>query len=194
MSGEILRFPGSDEASVDLVAAVEALLFAAGEPVSLNALCDALHGADPAEVRAAIDALARRFDRPEHGVEVAVVSDGWQMRTKPMFGTAILRLRGGKAQKLSRPALEVLAVVAYRQPATRPEIEAIRGVDSGGVLKSLMERGLVRVSGRRDEPGKPLEYATTPQFLELFQLPALQSLPTLRERDELVRHEGPDEE
>lgn len=187
MSGTILKFPGGSEASSDRIAAVEALLFAAGEPVGVDALCVALHGADPDEVRAAIDHIARRCAAEDRGVEVVEVAGGWQMRTKAAFGSLVVRLRGGRPQKLSRPALEVLSVVAYRQPATRHEIEQIRGVDSGAVLKNLLERQLVRVSGRRDEPGRPLEYATTPLFLEMFSLRTLSALPTLRERDELVR-------
>lgn len=194
MSGTILQFPGGADASGDRIAAVEALLFAAGEPVTVAALGEALHGVDEADVQAAIDAIARRCAADDRGVEVVEVGGAWQMRSKAAFGALVVRLRGGRPQKLSRPALEVLSVVAYRQPATRQEIEQIRGVDSGAVLKSLLERQLVRVSGRRDEPGRPLEYATTPLFLEMFSLRTLSALPTLREREELVRDrddEGP---
>lgn len=169
-----------------LVGAVEALLFAAGAPVAIEALCDALDGAEPAEVRAAIDAVAARHAGADAGLEVVEVAAGWQMRTRVTYAGPVLRLRGGKPQKLSRAALEVLAICAYRQPVTRQDIEEIRGVDSGGVLKMLLDRGLVRVSGRREEPGRPLEYGTTPQFLELFQLPSLSALPTLKEREELL--------
>lgn len=194
MSGRLLVFPGGAtegggerDVTTDLYAAVEALLFAAGDPVSVDVLCDALQGAEPSEVRRALNAIHGRLKNAEHGIELHNVDDAWQLRTKSTFASAILRLRGGKPQKLSKPALEVLSVVAYRQPVTRFEIEQIRGVDSGGVLKNLLERNLVRVAGRREEPGKPLEYGTTPDFLRLFQLPGLQSLPTLREREELLR-------
>lgn len=172
--------------SSELVAAIEALLFASGGPVGLAALCDALDGVDPVEVRDAIEALSARYAEASHGLTVDAVAGGWQLRTQARFATMIGRLRGGKPQKLSAAALETLAVIAYRQPVTRGEIEEVRGVDAGGVLKVLLERGIVRVAGRRDEPGRPLEYATTDAFLTLFGLPSLAALPTLREREELV--------
>lgn len=167
----------------EIACAVEALLFAAGAPVKVADLALALQ-ADDAEIADALRELAARY--AGGGVELSQVGAGWQLRSAPRFGTAILRLRGGKPQKLSPQALEVLAVIAYKQPVTRAEVEALRGVDSGGVLKSLLDRGVVRVAGRREEPGRPLEYATTDVFLELFGLPSLASLPTLREREELM--------
>lgn len=185
----VVPFPGAPEVEVppNLVAAVEALLFAAGAPTTIQELCDALDGAEPEDIRRALDVIEWRCGAPGRGIELVAVAGGWQLRTRAAFASAVLKLRGGKPARLSRPALEVLSVVAYRQPATRPEVEAVRGVDSGGVLKSLLERGLVRVAGRREEPGRPLEYATTPAFLEMFSLPSLSALPTLREREELLR-------
>jgi segregation and condensation protein B len=99
----------------------------------------------------------------------------------------IHRLLGTRPKKLTRGALESLSIVAYRQPITRPEIDRLRGVDSGGVIKQLVDRGLVRSAGRSDDPGRPLLYRTTPEFLELFGLPDLASLPTIEERAELAR-------
>lgn len=163
-------------------AAVEALLFASGEPVTTAGIAAALElGIGP--VREAIEHL--RLQRAEAGVVVEEIAGGWQLRTAPRFAGAVLRLRGAKPARLSRASLEVLALVAYRQPITRHEVEQLRGVDSGGVVKSLLDRGLLRVAGRRDEPGKPLEYRTSAAFLELFGLAALTDLPTLRERAEL---------
>lgn len=172
--------------SPTLLAALEALLFAVGTPVGIVALCDALDGADPGEVQDALAALEARYQGESHGLTLEAVAGGWQLRTQARFASTVLRLRGGKPQKLSPAALETLAVVAYRQPVTRPEVEEVRGVDAGGVLKVLLERGIVRVAGRRDEPGRPLEYATTDTFLTLFGLPGISALPTLREREELV--------
>jgi segregation and condensation protein B len=183
----------SEEVAEGMVAAVEALLFAAGGPVKLEALCAALDDADPDEMQRALSAVTARCGAADRGLEVVVIDGGWQVRTQARFAAAVLRLRGARPQRLSRAALEVLAVVAYRQPVTRGEIEAIRGVDSGGVLKTLLDRLLVRVGGRRDEPGRPLQYATTPQFLEMFSLPGLGALPTLREREELLRDRPPDD-
>ena len=188
MSGEVLRFPGQPPVDVppELVATVEALLFAAAGPIRADQVAEALDVPIPL-VDTALKRLVERTNGPDRGVELVEIAGGWQLRTRIAHAAAVMRLRGGKPQKLSRPALEVLAVIAWRQPVTRTEIEQIRGVDSGGVLKNLLERELVRVAGRRDEPGRPLEYGTTALFLELFQLPNLAALPTLREREELLR-------
>ncbi len=191
-AGEIVAFPGIErEAPPTLTAAVEAMLFVSAEPLGLNALCEALGNADPIEVRVVIDQLMRRCQAPDHGVELVEVAGAFQFRTKAAFASVVARIRGGKPQRLSGPALEVLAIIAYRQPVTRHEIDQIRGVDSGGPLRGLIDRSLVRVSGRRDEPGRPLEYATAPAFLELFGLPGLGSLPTLREREGLGARTDP---
>jgi segregation and condensation protein B len=178
--------PGADE---ELVQAVEALLFASGEPVSAAALAQALEVA-PAKVEAVLHGIEQR--RRGSGVLLERIAAGWQLRTAPRFGAVIHRLLGTRPQKLSRPALEVLSIVAYRQPTSRAEIDRLRGVDSGGVLKSLLDRGLLRTAGRSEEPGRPLLYRTTDAFLELFSLPDLAALPTPAERKALTRGEdGP---
>jgi segregation and condensation protein B len=164
----------------DLIAGVEALLFASGDPVPAGQLASALN-ADPQEVRLALEALRTRCTRPTSGLSLEEVSGGWQLRTSARFAAEVLALRGEKPARLSRAALEVLAIVAYRQPITRHEVERIRGVDSGGIVKALLERGLLRVGGRREEPGRPLEYRTTPAFLELFGLKELAELPSVGE-------------
>jgi segregation and condensation protein B len=175
---EILLFPLG--IPPELVGGVEALLFASGEPVTAAELATAL-AADPQEVRLALEALRTRYTRPSSGLSLEEVAGGWQLRTATRFGGAILALRGQKPARLSQASLEVLAIVAYRQPITRHEVEGIRGVDSGGIVKGLLERGLIRVAGKRDEPGRPLEYRTTPAFLELFALKDLGEMPTLRD-------------
>jgi segregation and condensation protein B len=164
---------------------LEALLFAAGEPVTVTELVAAVGEVDPAAVRAALHELALRY--AGRGIRLVKIGGGWQLRTDPRFADAVLRLRGGKPQRMSQAALESLAVIAYRQPVTRGEVDEIRGVSSGGVIKTLLEKGYLKVVGRRDEPGRPLEYGTTPLFLEMFELDSLQSLPTLAEREELAR-------
>jgi segregation and condensation protein B len=164
---------------------LEALLFAAGEPVTVTELVAAIGEVDPATVRAALHELAQRY--AGRGIRLVKIGGGWQLRTDPRFADAVLRLRGGKPQRMSQAALESLAVIAYRQPVTRGEVDEIRGVSSGGVIKTLLEKGYLKVVGRRDEPGRPLEYGTTPLFLEMFELDSLQSLPTLAEREELAR-------
>jgi segregation and condensation protein B len=190
MSG-VLEFP-SRPGGVDpeLVHAVEALLFASGEPLATLQLAEALEG-EPDEVRAALAVLEQR--RKDGGVELVRVAGGWQLRTAPRFGVPVHRLLGTRPKKLGRGALEALSIIAYRQPVTRPEIDRLRGVDSGGVVKQLVDRGLVRSAGRADDPGRPLLYRTTAAFLELFGLPDLAALPTIEERAELVRTMTPEE-
>lgn len=189
-ASNVVPFPGGRERAPDeLKSAVEALLFASGVPVTVQELCVALEVLDGGPVRAALHELAQDF--VGRGVQLVMVAGGWQLRTHPRHADEVLRLRGGTPTRMSRAALEALAIVAYRQPATRAEVEEIRGVASGGVLKTLLEKGYLKVVGRRDEPGRPLEYGTTPLFLEMFSLPGLGALPTLKEREDLG---GSDEE
>ena len=169
----------------DLVGAIEAMLFASGDPLPLSTLVDALAGPSEEDVRAALERLRSACRVPGRGLRLEEVATGWQLRTDVRFAPAVLRLRGERPTRLSRSALEVLALVAYEQPVTRTQIEEVRGVRSGPVLKGLLDRGLVRVCGRREEPGRPLEDGTTDLFLETFGLPGLRALPALAERDEL---------
>jgi segregation and condensation protein B len=112
---------------------------------------------------------------------VVYVAGGYQLRSAPEHGHWVRRLLGGRPPRLSRPMLETLAIIAYRQPCTRPEIEAIRGVDADAVVNTLLERRLIRIQGRKDAPGRPILYATTKDFLEVFGLPDLHALPPLAE-------------
>lgn len=188
----VLPFPARESAPhMALVPAVEALLLAAGEPVGMSELCAALGDEDFKLVKRALEELARQTSARNAGIQVVEVGGGWQMRTHPRFASEVIALRGGRPQRLSRAALEVLAIVAYQQPVTRSDVEEVRGVASGAVLRLLGERGLVRVTGRRDIPGRPLEYGTTRGFLELFSLPDLASLPTLAEREAMEDDRGP---
>jgi len=164
-----------------LPAILESLLLAAGGPVPLGQLVDALDGPGRAEVLTALDALEAGYEREGRGLRLVRVAGGYQLRTPPEHAPWIRRLLHERPPRLSRPMLETLAIVAYRQPCTRMEVEAIRGVDADAVLSGLLDRRLVRVVGRKDAPGRPLLYATTHEFLEVFGLPALDALPTLRE-------------
>ena len=138
------------------------------------------------EILQALEELAAEYrDQPQRGIVLAEVANGWQFRTKPENAAILQQFYQPKPTKISKPSLETLAIVAYKQPITRVEIDLIRGVDSGGVLKTLLEKNLVRIVGKKDEPGKPMLYGTTQDFLELFQLKGLQELPTLKEFREL---------
>ena len=187
----VLPFPVGTGPHTPLIPAVEALLFATGEPVRATAIAAALEQEDVHLVEAALSDLKARTDARGAGIELVQVAKGWQLRTRPAYARQVLALLGGKPTKLSRAALEVLAVVAYQQPATRMDVEQVRGVSSGSIMKTLIEKGLLRVSGRRSVPGKPLEYSTTPGVLELFGLVDLGSLPTLAERAALEEDRGP---
>lgn len=161
---------------------VEAVLFVSSSPVTPVALARTLC----VEVREVRDALEQlRESCRLRGVEPIEVAGGIQLRTKAEHGELLRRFLQTKPSRLSRAALETLAIVAYRQPITRVEVEDVRGVDSGAVLRGLMERRLVRIIGRKEEPGRPILYGTTPTFLELFGIKSLKELPTLREFVEL---------
>jgi len=158
---------------------IEALLFAAGDPLPAKKMVDFLDGATLDEVKATLADLATEY--LTRGVRVIEVAGGWQMRTAPEHQRYVRKLFRERPQRLTRAATETIAIIAYKQPATRQEIEAVRGVDTGGVLESLVERRLAKVVGRKDVPGRPLVYATTPEFLELFGLKSIRELPTLPE-------------
>ncbi len=164
-----------------LPAVLESMLFAAAAPVPLQKLVEALSGPTRAEVATALDALGAGYERDGRGLRVVKVAGGFQLRTPIEHAPWVRRLLRERPPRLSRPMLETLAVIAYRQPCTKIDIEAVRGVDADAVLTTLLERRLVRVAGRKDTPGRPLLYATTREFLEIFELPDLSALPTLRE-------------
>jgi segregation and condensation protein B len=159
---------------------VESLLFAAGTPVSLRRLAEII-GVTQAEVRPVVALLCEEYAVPSRGVNLVEVAGGYQFRTAAECADYVKKLVQEKPSKLSRAALETLAIIAYRQPLTKAEIEAVRGVDVDGVLNSLLTKKIIRIVGRKDVPGRPWVYGTTPQFLELFGLNDLSSLPPLPE-------------
>lgn len=158
---------------------VEALLFAAGDPLPARKMVEIIEGTTIEEVKAALADLATEF--LTRGIRVVEVAGGWQLRTAPEHQRYVRKLFRERPQRLTRAATETITIIAYKQPVTRQEIEIVRGVDSGGVLESLVERRLAKVIGRKDVPGRPLVYATTPEFLELFGLRSIRELPTLPE-------------
>lgn len=160
---------------------LESLLFVSENPVRFETFTEILPEWDREAILEAIQQIQRECDEDSRGVELVEVAGGYQLRTKPRWAEWINRLKKAKTFKLSRSALETLAIIAYRQPVIRPEIEQIRGVDSGWVLRTLMEKGLVKMMGRREIPGRPIVYGTAKAFLELFGLNALSDLPALKE-------------
>jgi segregation and condensation protein B len=164
----------------DIKAIAESLLFASGSPLSLRQLVEVI-GVTPVEVKSALVLLSGEYAAPGRGVCLVQVAGGYQFRTVPEYAEYVKILVREKPNRLSRAALETLAIIAYRQPLTKIEIEAVRGVDVDGVLNSLLSKKLIRAMGRKDVPGRPWVYGTTPQFLELFGLSELGSLPPLPE-------------
>jgi len=165
---------------------VEALILAAPEPVSAAKLAGIVPGLKPGGVKALVAELGEAYAAEGRAFEIWEVAGGYQMRTRPEFSGYVRELHQERPARVSRAALETLAVIAYKQPVTRAEIEHVRGVDVGAVVRSLLDRKLVKVAGHRDVPGRPMLYGTTRRFLELFGLERLDDLPTLREIDELV--------
>ncbi len=159
----------------------ESLIFVSDTPVQLETLVEILPESSKEAILEGIHRIKKEYEEDSRGLELVEVAGGYQFRTKPRWAEWINRLKKAKAVKLSRSALETLAIVAYRQPIIRPEIEEIRGVDSGWVLRTLLEKGLIRMMGRKDIPGRPIIYGTTKTFLELFSLNTLSDLPTLKE-------------
>jgi segregation and condensation protein B len=154
--------------------------------MSLDRLCGILHEYDRDVIRTCILDLQADYDNPDRGIFLAEVAKRYQFRTREENGDFVRRLVKTKSSRFSQSALETLAITAYRQPITRAEIEYLRGVDSGGVIKTLLEKKLIKILGKKDIPGRPLIYGTTRYFLEMFSLRDLKSLPTLREIEDLA--------
>jgi len=173
---------------------LEAALFAASRPLTAQELATLEPEAGEAAVRAALDELQRRYAGEDHGVELAQIAQGWQFLTRREYAETIERAQFAlRTRRLSPAALETLAIVAYRQPVGRLEVEEIRGVDSGAVLDKLLERGLVEIVTRGEGLGRPLLYGTTPQFLEVLGLRDLDELPRLDELSVALRPPAPAE-
>ena len=177
----------------DLKSIVESLLFVADGPLTLERLDEVLDGATREEIRAILDELQRELENHHRGVRLIEVAGGFQLRTPKVNADWVKKLLGGRPARMSRATLETLAIIAYRQPVTKAEIEAIRGVDVDGVVNTLLERGLIRAVARKDVPGRPFLYGTTPEFLQLFNLKDLSHLPTLKEMEEITLPEPPGE-
>ncbi len=165
----------------NLKSILESLLLITEEPLSLEKIKPVLPELSVKEITAALDELAAEYDERSAGFCLTKVAGGFQLRTRPEYTEYIQRLIQPKPARLSKAALETLAIIAYKQPVLRADIERVRGVDSGGVLRALLERKMVRILGRKEIPGRPLIYATTKLFLEVFGLKDLTELPSAAE-------------
>jgi segregation and condensation protein B len=164
---------------------LESLLFVSDEPLTIDRLKNVLAPVAAADIRSALTELLGEYENRRGGFLLREVAGGYQFRTRPEHSEWITKLIQPRPPRLSKAALETLAIIAYKQPVIRSDIEHIRGVDCGGVIKVLLERNLIRVLGRKEIPGRPLIYATTKRFLEVFDLKDLKDLPTPKEIDDM---------
>ena len=164
-----------------LKAIVEALLFSTEKPLTTSDIHACLPDESISHIKQVLNELQHEYESMGRSFTLKEVAGGYQFRTRSDYGPYILRMLKTAPARLSRAALETLAVIAYKQPILRQEIERLRGVDVGGILKTLLEKGLIRIVGRKNLPGRPLIYGTTKKFLEVFDLKDLDSLPKLKE-------------
>jgi segregation and condensation protein B len=170
---------------------VESLLFVAEGPLTLQRFGEVLEGVDKQTIQAVLQALQEEYEAQNRGLRLVEVAGGYQMRTAKGNADWVKKFLGGRPARMGKATLETLAIIAYRQPITKAEIEAIRGVDVDGVISTLLERNLIRAVARKDVPGRPFLYGTTPEFLQLFKLRDLAHLPTLKEMEEISLPEVP---
>jgi segregation and condensation protein B len=169
----------------NIKAVIEALIFASDAPLALEKIRIILSDIEKTEIKEAFEKLVLEYNERQGGIYLQEVAGGFQFRTRPELSPWVKKLKSTKPHSLSPQAMETLAIVAYKQPIVKSEIESIRGVDVGAPLKSLLDRKLIRIVGRKDVPGKPIIYGTTRKFLEVFNLKDLLDLPNLRELKEL---------
>ena len=178
----------------ELRSIVESLLFVAEGPLTIQRLGEVLEDVEKDDIRTVAEELRAELESNRRGVRLVEVAGGYQLRTAKVNADWVKKLLGGRPARMGRATLETLAIIAYRQPITRAEIEAIRGVDVDGVINTLLDRSLIRAVARKDVPGRPFLYGTTPEFLQLFNLKDLTHLPTLKEMEEMNLPEMPGEE
>ncbi len=169
---------------------VEAIVLASPEPVAPTRIAELIPRCNPSQVRSLVKELNGEYEQQRRAFEIWEVAGGYQLRSLPEFAPYLKQLKKIRSLRLSQAALETLSIIAYRQPLTRAEIEHVRGVDAGAMLRSLLERHLVRIAGHREVPGRPIVYATSRRFLEVFGLAKLGDLPALRDLVELDSEGG----
>jgi segregation and condensation protein B len=178
----------------ELKALVEALIFVSPIPLNLKKLVEVVGDSfAEKEVKETLEALTLEYDSPERGLYLQEVAEGFQFRTKPRYREWIKKLKKIAPTRLSRASLETLAIIAYKQPMTKGEIQRLRGVEVDGILRALLEKNLIRILGRKEVPGRPIIYGTTKRFLELFELKDLAALPSLEEIKSLSEDLSEDE-
>jgi len=165
---------------------LESLLFASEGPLTVARLSEVIDGVERKEIAAALADMQSEYDAGGRGFRLSEVAGGYQLRTARENADWVKKLYHDRPARMSKATLETLAIIAYKQPITRAEMEAIRGVDVDGVVATLLDRRLIRIVARKDVPGRPFLYGTTPEFLQLFNLKDLSQLPTLKEMEEMT--------
>jgi segregation and condensation protein B len=172
---------------MELKRIIEAVLFVSGKPVTLKGLNKRLEGCSMADIEGTVKELMSEYNYSERAIEIVEVSGGYQMRTKIDFKEWVKRFVKEKDVELTKSVLEALAIIAYRQPITKREVDALRGVDSSRAIKQLLERKFIEIAGRNEEIGKPIVFRTTNRFLEVYGLKCLEDLPTIKELEVLEK-------
>jgi segregation and condensation protein B len=180
----------------NLSALLEAIVYLADEPVTLDAIHKALPDVDRTELQRNLNELIEKYRAPEHGIEIREIADGYRFSSKPEHHEVLKQFIKSQIPptRLSLAALETLAVIAYRQPVTVPEIQEIRGVHASGVIKTLLDKKLITTAGRKDVLGRPILYKTTKDFLVHFGLKDLSELPSMEEFEEIIKNQAAAEE
>jgi segregation and condensation protein B len=171
---------------------VESVILGSPEPISAQRVAAVIPYCKPAKVKALIEDLNAEYAEQGRSFEIGEIAGGYQVRTLPEFASYLQQIQPQRPLRLSKAALETLAIVAYRQPVTRAEIEDVRGVDAGAVVRGLMERKLLRIAGQKEVPGRPMLFGTTRRFLEVFGLERLEDLPSLRQLEGLAPRDAVD--
>lgn len=178
---------GVDLSEDNIKSVIEALLFASEKPLTIEQARNVLDNIEASSIRNILEELKSEYEKSNRGIRITEIAGGFQMITAPNFAPFLKKLfKERHVERLSKPALETLAIIAYKQPVTKLEIESIRNVNVDGVIKNLLDKGLVRISGRKKAPGRPYVFGTTKQFLEFFGLKSLEELPRIEEFSSLA--------
>ena len=170
---------------------IECLIFTSEVPLTIDKMRDVMEGMSKKEIKELIEELIEEYQNLKRGIYIREVAHGYQFCTKPEYADVIKKLRKSKPYHLSQPTLETLSIIAYKQPTTRAEVEVVRGVDCSGVIRSLLEKKLITILGKKDIIGRPFLYGTTSRFLEVFGLENLASLPAIEKVEQLKDLESP---
>ena len=175
----------TDQQKNQLKYIIECLIFASDTPLTVDKIKAVLEDKSTKEIKVLIEELIRDYHNLDRGIFIREVANGFQFCTKPEYAHLVQKLRKTKPYNLTQPTMETLAIIAYRQPVTKAEIELVRGVDCGGVLRTLLEKKLIAIKGKKEVIGRPFLYVTTTRFLEVFGLENLSSLPSIEEIKQL---------